>query len=129
VKSLREKQDNECIAKTSDYWVWKKSKPTDKEAYFIKKNTIICFTKERFIEVFNNVQASGGNFYPTKIRKAGGCDCFQGWSIGRIIKTVPNSNVVKIQYEQPFTGRRVREGWVHISTIETVESYKSKLAR
>lgn len=111
----------------SDFFSWLQDKNNHAEVYFIPQNTFTSKSRERYIEIFNRVQSCGGSYTRVQIKKWG-CDYLNGWSAGRIIERKPNSKIVKIEYRWPRS-QQVNYGWVHIGVIETMDSYRSRLAK
>ena len=132
-KEIKEEYDY-CLAKKkrdNEYLEWRKN-PIN--AYYVAKHTIIGRhgAKEKYIRVYNSILSKGGIFNVRKVRAMGGLYVTEGWTIARIIERVPGSNVVKIQYRDPYNsmnnfGSCIREGWIIDGSLPLLEEYKKSL--
>lgn len=101
------------------------------DAYFIPKNAIVANTRENVIKAYNYVVSNNGQFNKKKLTSNYNCSVLRGWSIGRIIESKKDSNVVKIQYIPPLTGGKVYvvEDYVVVNMITPLGEYMKSLAK
>ena len=116
--------------KTDDYFRWRQHITWESEdAYYIPKNAIIANTRVNVIAGYNYVVSNEGVFTKNKLKWIYDCSAMPGWSIGRIIETKKDSNVVKIQFEMPFSNKLVVEKYIVVTMIMSLRDYKKRLAK
>jgi hypothetical protein len=114
--------------KILNYNEWFKTLHNDSEdAYFIYKDTFVCWEKDQYVHAYNDIIGNrNGNYNKDVIRRFTGCQMLQGYSIARIIKTYKGSNVVQVEYQRPFTDG-ITKDHIHMNQLKTIKDHYAQM--
>lgn len=106
---------------SEDYFKFIDDKLNQYDVYIVPKLTIISRSKKLLKKTLNYVASNNGNYNKYDINKLGS-RCYKGWSLAKILES--DGDLLKIQYQIPYTDKKVTTGWVHLSQLINLGNYR-----
>ena len=98
------------------------------DAYIIPNNAIISFFRHKYIRAYNDIIQGGQMYYPKRIKEAYGVDYLQQIALCRIVETTPKSEIVRVQYIEPYT-KFIKKGFISRNELVLAKDYKSRFVK
>jgi hypothetical protein len=125
-----------CISFAAQpYPEWRENVKADsKDAYYMPRGTAYASSTANVIGLYNYMLANSDHFNKCRyhcenvIRYRYNCNTLYGWTIGRIIESYEGSNIVKVEFQSPFSDN-INKKYVVLNTILPLSDYVDRMAK
>jgi len=116
-------------SKNADFFAWlNKSTWDSPSVYIIPKNSIVSNSREKYVRVYNDLVKMGGYYDAKKIAQLYWVSYMQTWTMCRIIQTEPDSSIVLVEYQIPYSDS-IAKGYINFNVLISGSKYNQRFVK